>query len=179
MAQFQAYSQQVMVNGQTVLSVMNGMGVFRGSASRILERHGIPNPVATGWYPQQAWLDAFREIAETIGSKTLHQIGMSIPRTAKFPPGIDTLEKALRSIDVAYHLNHRGGEIGHYEFAKTSPTRASVTCRNPYPCDFDRGLIEAVARQFKPAGAVLRIEHDLLKPCRSKAGDSCTYVISW
>ena len=179
MAQFQAYSPQVMVNGQTVLSVINGMGAFKASASRILERHGIPNPAPAGWYPQQAWLDAFREIASTIGAKTLHQIGFSIPRSAQFPPGLDTLEKALASIDIAYHLNHRGGEIGHYQFQKTGPAKGIITCRNPYPCDFDRGIIEAMASQFKPIGSFPRVEHDASKPCRAKQGDSCTYLISW
>jgi len=168
-----------MVNGQTVLSVINGMGAFKETAGKILQRHGLPTPQPTAWYPQQAWLNAFREIAETIGARTLTQIGASIPRSAKFPPGINNVEKALESIDVAYHLNHRGGEIGHYSFVKSGPTQAAMTCRNPYPCEFDRGLIEAVANQFKCAGSVVRVQHDSTKPCRAKQGDSCTYVISW
>ena len=179
MAQFEAYAPQVMVNGQTVLSVVSGMGVFKDSACRILERHGIPNPSPNGWYPQQAWLNAFREIAGTIGARTLHQIGSSIPASARFPPGIDSIEKALASIDAAYHLNHKGGEIGHYQYVKTGPSSATVTCRNPYPCDFDRGIIEAMVTRFKPAGSIPRVQHDASKPCRSKQGDSCTYLISW
>ena len=179
MAQFQALSPNVMVNGQTVLSVVTGMGAFKATAAQILQRNGIPNPEATAWYPQQAWLNAFREIAQSIGSSTLHQIGMSIPRNAKFPPGIDTIEKALESLDVAYHLNHRGGEIGHLSFVKTGPSQGVMTCQNPYPCPFDQGLIEAVAAQFKPADSFLRVQHDSSKPCRSKQGESCTYLISW
>ena len=179
MAQFQAFSPQVAVNGQTVLSVISGMGAFKDTAVQILQRNGIPNPQPNAWYPQQAWLNAFREIAKTIGSSTLRQIGLSIPRNAKFPPGINSVEKALESIDGAYHMNHRGGEIGHYVFAKTGPTSATMTCKNPYPCDFDRGLIEAVANQFKPAGSIVKVQHDSAKPCRAKDGDSCTYLINW
>jgi hypothetical protein len=179
MAQFQSYSPQVMVNGQTVLSVINGMGAFKESASRILQRHGISSPAPAGWYPQQAWLNAFREIATTIGAKTLYQIGLSIPRNARFPPGINGIENALESLDVAYHLNHRGGEIGHYTLAKTGPSQGIMTCRNPYPCEFDHGLIYAVANQFKPAGSLLRVQHDPAKPCRAKEGDSCTFLLSW
>jgi hypothetical protein len=179
MPQFQAYSQQVMVNGQTVLSVISGMGAFRETAVQILQRNGIRNPAPTAWYPQQAWLNAFREIANTIGLNTLYQIGKSIPGSAKFPPGIDTVEKALASIDIAYHLNHRSGEIGHYSFEKTGPSKGTMTCKNPYPCEFDRGLIEAMASQFKLAGAIIRVQHDSAKPCRSKQGESCTYAISW
>jgi len=179
MAQFQAFSPQVTVNGQTVLSVISGMGAFKQTAVQILQKNGLPNPQPDAWYPQQAWLNAFREIAQTIGRSTLYQIGVSIPRSAKFPPGINSIDKALESLDGAYHMNHRGGEIGHYAFSKTGPKSGVMVSKNPYPCDFDRGLIEAVANQFKPAGSIVRVEHDSTKPCRGKQGDSCTYSIRW
>ena len=179
MAQFQAYSAGVMVNGQTVLSVVKGMGVFAKTASDILARHGIQNPEPAGWYSQQAWLDAFREIAGSIGARTLKQIGQSIPATAKFPPAINNVESALASIDQAYHMNHRGGEIGHYAFKKTGEGSGVIDCRNPYPCEFDAGLIEAMMRRFVRAGSVPKIIHDSAKPCRSRQGESCTYLVSW
>jgi len=168
-----------MVNGQTVLSVIAGMGAFKETAVRLLERHQITNLQPAEWYPQQAWLDAFREIAQKIGAKTLQQIGRSIPKNARFPPGIDSVEKALASLDAAYHMNHRGGEIGRYALTKSDSAKAMLVCRNPYPCEFDLGLIEAVANQFKPAGAMVRVEHDGSKPCRAKQGESCTYLVSW
>jgi len=179
MAQFKAYSPSVQVNGQTVLSVMKGMGAFGPTAAAILARHGINSPDPQGWYSQQAWLDAFQEIAKSIGPRTLNQIGMSIPSSAKFPPGIDTVDKALAAVDVAYHMNHRGGDIGQYAFRKTGERKGVMECRNPYPCDFDRGIVEAMARRFAPAGAVLSVTHDPTKPCRSKQGESCTFLISW
>lgn len=179
MAQFQSYSQGVLVNGQTVLSLVHGMGAFSKTALQILERHGIQSPDANGWYPQQAWLNAFQEISKSIGPQTLNQIGQSIPKDAKFPPGIDTLEKALASIDGAYHMNHRGGEIGHYTFRKTGEKTGVMECRNPYPCEFDRGIIEAIARRFVRTGSTLKVTHDPSKPCRSKQGDSCTFLVSW
>jgi len=179
MAQFQAYSPGVQVNGQTVLSVVKGMGAFAQTASDILARHGIKSPNPTGWYPQQAWLSAFQEISKSVGPRTLSQIGRSIPNSAKFPPGIDTVEKALASIDAAYHMNHRGGEIGHYKFTKTGERLGTMECRNPYPCDFDQGLIEAMVRRFMPAGSMPKVTHDASKPCRNKQGDSCTFLISW
>ena len=179
MAQFQAYAPGVQVNGQTVLSVVKGMGAFALTASQILERHGIKTPDPMGWYPQQAWLDAFQEIAKSIGPRTLNQIGQSIPANAKFPPGIDSVEKALASIDAAYHMNHRGGEIGRYTYTKTGENKGVMLCRNPYPCDFDRGIIESVVRRFMPARSTPNILHDTAKPCRAKQGDSCTFLISW
>ena len=54
-----------------------------------------------------------------------------------------------------------------------------MECRNPYPCDFDQGLIDAMVRRFAPAGSVPKVTHDASKPCRNKQGDSCTFLISW
>lgn len=179
MAQFRAFAGGVQVNGQTVLSVVKGMGAFAQTGSEILARHGIKSPDPTGWYPQQAWLDAFQEISKSIGPRTLLQIGMSIPASAKFPPGIDTVEKALASLDVAYHMNHRGGEIGHLTFTKTGERKGTMECRNPFPCDFDSGLIQAVVKRFAPAGSLPKVTHDPSKPCRAKQDDSCTFLISW
>jgi len=44
----------------------------------------------------------------------LFAIGKAIPESAIFPPEIQGLEMGLSAIDIAYHMNHRGGEIGHY-----------------------------------------------------------------
>jgi hypothetical protein len=179
MAQFRAFSGGVLVNGQTVLSVVKGMGSFAQTGSDILARHGIQAPDPMAWYPQQAWLDAFQEISKSIGPRTLNQIGLSIPKSAKFPPGIASVEQGLGSLDAAYHMNHRGGEIGHYTFTKTGERKGAMECRNPYPCDFDLGIIQAVVNRFAPAGAKPKIVHDASKPCRNKQGDSCTFLISW
>jgi len=178
MSQFQPYASSVEVNGQTVLSVVKGMGAFRESGLATLARHGIQSPKAADWYPQRNWLAAFEEIAKSIGPRTLFQIGQSIPESAKFPPGINSVEKALASLDAAYHLNHRGGEIGHYTFKPTGPRAGAMECRNPYPCDFDRGIIEAIVRRFAPPPALPKVVHDP-KSCRGKQGDSCIFLVSW
>jgi hypothetical protein len=62
MAQFQTLSQGVTINGQAVLSVVNGMGTFRESALKILAAHSTPGPRAAAWYSQQPFLDVFQEI---------------------------------------------------------------------------------------------------------------------
>lgn len=180
MAQFVAKAPGVMVNGETVNSVVAGMGAFRAASIKILTENGIGEPKAGQWYKQQDWLNAFKAIAQSVGGSTLFQIGKAIPANAAWPPQIDTIDKALASIDVAYHMNHRGGEIGHYTFALTGERSGKFVCNNPYPCDFDRGIITAVATKFKPAGvAMVNVKHDDSQPCRSKGGDSCTYLVSW
>jgi hypothetical protein len=181
MAQFVAIDPKVEVNGQTVLSVVDGMGVFAGSAKQILQENGIDDPKPGEWYPQQAWLDSFKKIAESIGERTLFQIGMKIPENADFPPEIDNIEKALSAIDVAYHMNHRNGDIGNYKFTKTGDRSGVMVCDNPYPSDFDRGIIEAMAKKFRPKDSLSapKVELDPNKETRKNGADSCTYNISW
>ena len=181
MAQFIAYSRGAMVNGQTVLSVVDGLGAHKRRALEILAENGIVDPVPGGWYLQQAWLNAFRTIGETLGASTLYSIGFKIPENADFPPAIETLGDAMESLDVAYHMNHRGGKIGHYKPERIGKKEARMVCNNPYPCDFDRGIIASLAQRFQPHGhdhnASVRHDDDL--PCRQKGADSCTYIVKW
>lgn len=180
MAQFKAFDSNVEVSGNAVLSVVEWLGAFQETAINILAENGIHDPKPNQWYSQQSWLDAFKNIAELVGEASLYHIGEHIPESADWPSGIDSIEQALDSIDVAYHLNHRGGEIGHYQYRKTGDRSGKMVCNNPYPCDFDRGIIEAIATKFKPKDSpFVNVEHDDSQPCRQKGADSCTYLISW
>jgi hypothetical protein len=178
MAQFVAMSPDVEVNGETVRSVILGMGTFKPRAVSILAEHGIEDPRPGRWYSQQGWLNAFRHIADEIGPNTLYQIGMKIPESAKFPSQIRTVENALEAIDVAYHMNHRGGYIGHYRYEAAGPAAARIVCDNPYPCEFDRGIIQAMAKRFA-GGRPVGVRHDGTGSCRTEDGPYCTYVVSW
>ena len=156
------------------------MGVFKTKAYQILEKNGIKDPKPGMWFSQQAWLNAFKSIVEEVGESTLLQIGISIPKNAKFPPGIDSLLKALGSIDQAYHMNHRGGDIGHYKMELIGEKSAKIICKNPYPCSFDKGIITSFIQLFKPEGSSLpaKLAHDD-KECRKKGAHTCTYIVSW
>ena len=182
MAQFVPFQEGVEVNGQTVLTIVNALEVGRATRFKILQKHGIANPQPKDWYSQKAWLDAFKEISEEFGVHTLFAIGEAIPQNAIFPPEIDNLHKALSSIDIAYHLNHRGGEIGHYtltEFNEEKRT-AIMVCKNPYPSEFDRGIITAMVTKFLPATSLIYdVQRDSSKETRLQGADCCTYIITW
>lgn len=177
MAQFIAFANGIEVNGQTVISVVEGMEHSREKALQILTNYGISNPTKEEWYSQQSWLNAFKEIADNIGPYALYCIGVKIPENARFPKDVDSLEKALKSIDIAYHMNHRGGEIGYYKFNKSEDGSMHFICNNPYPCEFDRGIIEGISRKHINAEQLIFVKHDDSAPCRNKGGDSCTYHI--
>jgi len=182
MAQFKPFAPNVQVLGQTILAIVTAMEKGQESRKEILARHGIKNPEPQQWYPQEAYLNAFKEISENVGPSTLFVIGKSIPENAKFPPQIDSLEKALAAIDMAYKMNHKGGDIGSYKLVSFDKKErlAIVECNNPYPSEFDRGIITTMLRKFKPADSLRSdVVLDVSKPTRIDGADSCTYKVTW
>ena len=193
-AQFIAYNKRVEVSGEVVFALLKGVDAYKKDALATLKANGIDKPVITNWYPQQAYLNAFKSISEKLGPYALYEVGKMIPEIAKWPPQIKTIEEGLPSIDVAYHLNHRIGSkilvnkilgillegIGHYKYEKSGLRSAVMVCNNPYPCDFDRGIIEAVVNKFNPPDCkAYSVKHNDLLPCRKLGHDSCTYTIKW
>ncbi len=182
MAQFIPFAPNVEVNGQTILSFANAMPPYKDNFLKVLSKNRLDNIDPEGWYPQKHWLNAFKEISEMYGFNTLFAIGKAIPESAKFPPEIRDLRSALNMIDVAYHLNHRGGEIGWYKLLNFDEKnlRAEMECKNPYPSEFDRGIITCLARKFKPREvSVVSVELDTSKPTRLSGADSCFFKIKW
>ena len=181
MPQFEAIDPAVEVHVKAIVSIVNAVDIGQETRLKILKKHGI-DPFIGEWYPQQKYLDAFKEISENIGDRTLFMIGKSIPEYAEFPPHIDNLEKALASIDVAYNMNHRGGRIGRYqlvEFLEEDRT-AVIVCDNPYPSEFDRGIITTMLRRFRPEDSIKsEVIRDLSKESRVDGHESCTYNITW
>jgi hypothetical protein len=185
MSEFKSFSPEVEVTGEVLMAFLAGFPEeFRSSGFRILEKHGLADPQTNEYYTLQNLLDAMKEISDSFSTQMLSRIGEQIALHAVLPPGIDDLEKCLESIDVAYHMNHRGGEIGSYAYKPLGTEgglgRAAMTCLNPYPCAFDRGVIEGFAKRFKSSGSYdVVVRHDDSQPCRRKGDESCTYVITW
>lgn len=197
--QFVPFAEGIEVNGQTVVAVVDGLSIFSALASTYLLDEGIGRADACGlvevdpdgWYSQRAWLRSFERISQQLGDGVLLQIGMAIPRNAAFPPWVRDIHGAIRSIDVAYHMNHRKlgrsmfepetgrmeEGIGHYGYEPVAGQRRIFSvCHNPYPCAFDQGILQAMACRFEPDA---RVVHDMSRPCRKRADDTCTYVITW
>lgn len=196
--QFEPFEPGIDVSGAAVRSVVDGFKNFTVVAAQFLLAQGIGTANADGtvtlkdeeWYPQAAWLRAFRQISEVIGERVLFDIGMAIPRTALVPPNVTDVVSVVRGIDVAYHMNHRkGGEamfnpstgemregIGHYGCKVEGPRKIVSVCETPYPCAFDRGLVTAFALRFATG---VKVVHQDGTPCRAKGGHSCTYEVTW
>lgn len=166
--------------GQSIMAVVGAMKAFEDRAMKLLAEHGIDPLLKDTWYPLDAVLAAFRAILVQIGPNTMKGVGRHIPDHAQFPERIDSIESALRAIDVAYRMNHRGpGGIGGYRFEALGPRGAKMVCDNPYPCPMDEGLIEAMAERYRPKDSFfVQIVHEPQK-CRERGDPACTYTVAW
>lgn len=198
--QFRAFESGIEVLGQAVWAIVDGFLVSKQLPSQALVECGIgtlgPDGIVvidpSAWYSQEAWLAAFERISTTVGPQVLFNIGKRIPENAVFPSWELDIDSAIRSLDVAYHLNHRReGQvmfdtdtgtmlegIGHYGYERRSAHEDLIIsrCQNPYPCDFDCGILTSMARRIKPLANVLHLAG---LPCRKLGADSCTYHVVW
>lgn len=173
-------SDRVEVYGRSVQALLHAMEFLKLKAGQVLASHGIESLEPEEWYPMQSVLDSFNDILQQVGPHTTRSIGRSVPQSAVFPPAINSFESALQSLDQAYRMNHRGsGDIGSYRYQPGVNKSAGMVCDNPYPCEFDQGLIEALYDRFPPKGSIrLLIEHGP-GGCRGKGSHACTYFLTW
>ena len=196
MAEYIQFEENVEANGSAAMIFLLSGAIGQDHRKALLKKHGIAEDIKLdAWYDLQSILNAYKELAENIGEMNLFLVGKAVMEQAEFPP-MDGLESALRSIDVAYHMNHRkNGKvmfdpangmmtegIGHYTVTKFDGDRkeAEMECHTPYPSKFEEGLITQVVRRFKPAGSLRsRVVLDETKTTRRNGGDRCTFKIQW
>ena len=176
MATYKALDENVEVMGAAIMAITNGLGE---AALPILKKHNLHPLEYDNWYKQQDWLNAFSEISEE-SFMNLVAIGLKIPDSAAWPPDIKTVHDALASINVAYNMNHRYGEIGGYHYEKVADSSGKMVCDNPYPSDFDYGIIYRTVQKFTdPENSNFVVRVDRSQPSRKDGANSCTYLITW
>lgn len=153
---------------------------------KILSEYGFTNVEKGKFYSCSNYLRLLKTIHEKM-PLSLRDFGRAIFSQAEWPKHIDTFEKAMMSIDIAFHMNHRKNGrlmydpatgameegIGHYLAEKTGSNAYRLTCDNVYPCPFDIEIIEGMAKSFKKN---LSISHESSE-CRMKGALKCVYSI--
>jgi hypothetical protein len=175
-------SEGVEVLGVSMLGCLQGLreaGIPEDEVAAMVAQAGLANLDPEGWYPQQPYLDLFRDVEQRFGEGTLRAMARQVPDHAEFPPGIHTLVDALQTLDIAYQLNHRGGTIGRYAYVPFGPKEGLMVCENPYGCAFDLGILEALVARFCPDRTAPVIRHRVGTPCRRFGAEACTYHLLW
>ncbi|MFX1276248.1 MAG: hypothetical protein ACFFBP_16980 [Promethearchaeota archaeon] len=178
MTVFKAMNPNAEAFGANIIGMIEAMGAFKKRAYDILNDCGIENPKPDQWYNMQQWLNAFKIIYEKLGDSVLKVIGKKIPEKAKLPPNIKTNDDFLPMMDQAYHMNHRGGDVGNYIIKKIRDKEVIVTCTNPYPCAFEHGLLQGFVEKFRAPGGLPSVVHEP-GDCRMEGAEVCKYHIKW
>ncbi|THE64321.1 hypothetical protein D8Y22_12965 [Salinadaptatus halalkaliphilus] len=135
-----------------------------------LAQYGLEEIEPEEWYSLTIPLAMLYDMRDEYGDIRMRNMGQNVPQHVEFPPELSEVDEALRAIDQAYHQNHRGEEIGFYEFESVDDNQGRMTCETPYPCEFDKGLIKGVAKKF--ANNPVRVE-EIGDQCRSEDGQRC------
>ncbi|HAA11702.1 MAG TPA: hypothetical protein DCE41_08385 [Cytophagales bacterium] len=183
MPQFISSDPNAQVKSTTLLELKNFVSEpFRPMLDKILKANGVFVETPEEWYPMQLGLDVCREIQDTVGPHTMFSIGKKAGELRQFPDGIATLAEALKSLNEAYKASHRGGAVGFYELISEDVTarRIEFKAQNPYPDEFDRGILMSVARKFKPTNAInIEVNRKEGVPSRMDDHDFTIFVITW
>ncbi len=194
--QFKAFMPGIEVSGQVVQLTLDSFKFAPSIAMKYLVRSGILEPgraiELNGWYSQEKWLATYESIARDVGPNALIEVGRQVGGKVLLPPTLgQTVLDLLLFLDVGYHLSHRRSGVVMYDFGTqkmadgighylakpvAGKDQVTVTCENPYPCDFDLGLVRGAALRFQPKA---RVVHDDKVACRKQGAESCTYHVSW
>ena len=178
MAQFKPFNPNVEVTAETVLVMVEAFpkSMQQKFLQHLKEKNIVSLEKGT-WYSQSDWLASMELIYTEYGPNTMFNIGKTIPENVEFPPGIDSIEKALSAIDTGYQMNHRNGDVGFYRVEEhdIDERHFVIRCKNPYPCDFDRGIITSMARKFKRG---VKVELDTSKASRNQGADDSWYILT-
>lgn len=162
-----------------LLEALKALG-WANEAARLFLEARLREPLHRDhWYPLDLCLDCLADARDRFGEQGLRAVGRLIPAMAVFPPEVRTLDRALRTLDIAYHLNHRGGEVGNYLHQSLGVGQSLLHCSNPYGCAFDLGILEGLSRRFLPPGTPVEISHQHARTCRDLGAESCIYRLNW
>jgi len=181
MKEFDLPDLGITVTRGVIDSFVAAFGAYRTRGEKVVARHlGVEN---IGTDPETrfaavAFLGAMRELQDQFGAPFMRKVGSFIFDKAVFPPGIDTIEKGMQLVNTAYYMNHSAeavGRIGGYHWKLEHARSGTMLLDNPYPCAFDLGIIETIARRFE----VVSIVEHLSGGCRHEGALACTYRVIW
>ncbi|MFH0821445.1 MAG: hypothetical protein V2B18_01750 [Pseudomonadota bacterium] len=186
MAEFTSYERErVEVLGEVLESFVLGCPEdLHDFCLSVFDANGISGIDPNKFYKAQQFLNAMKDIGQRTGRNMLTRIGERIAMRVKLPTGLDGLDAVFDGLNRGYHSKYRGGEIGHWKYEPQGLVgglnRGIMVSTNHYCCAFDRGVLEGLAKRFRPDGITdVVVRHDDSQPCRKDGSDSCTYVISW
>lgn len=168
------------VIGNSLRALMESMSVMKVEAQRLLRAHGIADAQPGQWYPLLSVIRALDDVRTQVGPRTVRAIGHRVATYALVPTRPLLFTHLIAGSDSIYRSNHRGSwGLGGYHPMGGTAASARLRCDNPYPCEFDQGLLEGFFERFTPPGSFrLRLLHEP-GGCRDQGGEACLYQLTW
>jgi hypothetical protein len=137
------------VRAANVRATLDAFFLVPAVGERLIARHrlDVTDLTPDKFVPVQRWLDALKEIQETVGNGVVRHVGTRIIENADFPPHLANVETILAQLDDIYRLNHRG-DVGRYVCERVDD-QFVIRCETPYPRHFEWGLVEGICRNTK------------------------------
>jgi len=133
------------------------------------------------WYSQQTYCDFLESIETKIGKATLVVVGKNVAAAAQVHFDLDSVEKWMASAAQVYQGNHRNVPKNEgWAYKTTGPSAAILTCNEPYPDSFIRGLADGFGRRFqKDRNRLISVKFDETQPRRDNGGSMVTLIVEW
>jgi methyl-accepting chemotaxis protein len=167
--------ESIEISGATIQSIAKSFLSDDLAKKIIYDAIGTRDINPDRFYPAIKFLGALNLIGEKFGAGSLSRVGSKIMESAVWPDMVKNLESALGSINEAYKMNHRPNDvnvIGKYEL-RVFGNQFELYCNNPYPCDFDQGLIKGVMTAFDSKASLMHKKGS----CRKQGDSACVYII--
>jgi hypothetical protein len=163
------------VRAANVRATLDAFKLVPSVGQRLVEKHrlNVADLRPDNFVLVQRWLDALKEIQNTVGPGVVRTVGAHIVANADFPPQFETVEAVLLALDAIYHLNHKG-EVGHYRTTAREDGAIVVVCETPYPRDFERGLVEGICANKIASGRGYLIDY---RAGTAESDTTCTMTV--
>jgi hypothetical protein len=144
-----ASSPEAEILGLAVKAFIAGM---TDASNPIPARHGFGGGIdENAWYPRENYLAMVNELAGNTYILDMVSVGLQIARCAPMPPHVNSIESALQTLDLSYHMGHRNipGDEG-WGYKKIDERTHYLVSRNPYPANLGYGLVFGLVERFAP-----------------------------
>jgi hypothetical protein len=181
MREFECADETITVGQGVVEAFIDAFGPHRARGEQVVRRHLGVDEVGADTdqrVPVVRLFGAMAELQDQFGGRFMRQVGSFVFDKAVFPPGIDTLGKGMSVINDAYYMNHSenaAGRIGGYRWQAAAGREGTMLCDGPYPCAFDLGIVDTIARRFELTAKVF---HET-GSCRARGDAACFFGVRW
>lgn len=160
--------------GEPLISTLNALG---DSVKPIMKKHGLTDIQPDGYYPMQSYLNVLKEVLESDAnaSSQLVAIGRTAMLEATMPPEIDTLEKALGTLEPVYRIHHKVNQPG-WDVVPQNDGSIHLIDYTPMPPDLSYGVAYGLVERYAN-GQRFSVRYKDLKERNNPDAESVTFIL--